>query len=81
MGIEYKIRCSLSAQYDPSNFFARLPSPIKHSLMQEIYNYAIEPDGFYFVDHLVDKEIASVALRLFIDEALSQSKNVEISEP
>lgn len=49
--------------------------------MLEIYNYAIEADGFYFVDHLVDANMASLALRQFIDEALRISPTIEVSEP
>ena len=58
--------------------FRRLPSPIHPSPLAEIYNYKIESDGFYFVDHLVDAKTASVALRIFIDAALSSSQTVEI---
>lgn len=81
MGIEYKIKFSLPEDFDPSALFERLPSPIARGPMAEIYNYAIQPDGFYFVDHLVSQEVAAVALRLFINEALSHSQSVQISEP
>ena len=81
MGIEYKIRFKVPTDYNPSRLFAHLPSPIHKSEASEIYNYSIEDDGFYFVDHLVDKTIASVALRKFIDEALSCSDSIEIVEP
>ena len=46
--------------------------------MSEIYNYRIEDDGVYFIDQLVDQETSSVALRKFIDEALTSSELVEI---
>ena len=48
--------------------------------MSEIYNYRIEKDGFYFVDSLVDTTLASVAFRLFIDEALKFGTPVEITK-
>jgi len=57
-----------------------LPNPIDAKEFAEIYNYAIEPDGFYFVNHLVNQEVASIALRRFIDEALGHSPSVEIGE-
>lgn len=81
MGIEYKIKFAVPADYNPASLFQRLPSPIDRGAMAEIYNYAIEADGFYFVDNLVDRAVAAVALRSFIDEALRFSQPVEISEP
>ena len=61
--------------------FRRLPSPIQRNPLAEIYNYKIEVDGFYFIDHLVDTQTASVALRIFIDTALGSNQSVEIFEP
>ena len=81
MGIEYKIKFAVPTDYDPAALFQRLPSPIDRRAMAEIYNYSVEADGFYFVDHLVDRGIAAVALRSFLDEALRFSHSVEISEP
>jgi hypothetical protein len=81
MGIEYKIKFALPEDFNPSGLFKKLPSPIARGPMAEIYNYSIEPDGFYFVDHLVDRDVAAVALRLFIDEALSHSESIQIFEP
>jgi hypothetical protein len=46
--------------------------------MLEIYNYAIESDGFYFVDRSVDNQVASVAFLRFVNEALNHSKSLEI---
>lgn len=81
MGIEYKIKFALPEDFNPSGLFKKLPNPIARGPMAEIYNYAIEPDGFYFVDHLVNRDVAAVALRLFIDEALSHSEAIQIFEP
>jgi len=81
MGIEYKIKFSIPRDYDPSALFNKLPSPIDRATMTEIYNYKIDEDGFYFVDHLVDDKVASVAFRRFINEALSYGNPVEIVEP
>ncbi len=81
MGIEYKIKFCVPEGYDPSALFNKLPSPIGIPSMTEIYNFKIEQDGFYFVDHLVNNEVASVAFRLFINEALSHAESVEIIEP
>lgn len=79
MGIEYKIRFAVPAGYDPSALFRKLPSPIGRRATLEIYNYAIETDGFYFVDRLVDRGVAAVALRHFLDEALRLAPSVEIT--
>jgi hypothetical protein len=81
MGIEYKIRFQVPTDYDSTRLFDKLPSPIHLQTMTEIYNYSIESGGFYFIDHLVDRNVASMALRLFIDEALLNSDSVEIIEP
>lgn len=81
MGIEYKIKFAVPVAYDPTSLFRQLPSPISKAAMAEIYNYSIEPDGFYFVDQLADRKVAAVALRCFIDEALRLAPSVEITEP
>ena len=81
MGIEYKIKFAVPEDFSPTGLFMKLPSPIERGKMAEIYNYAIEPDGFYFVDHLVNKAVAAIALRLFIDEALAHSQSIQIFEP
>jgi hypothetical protein len=78
MSIEYKINFTIPADYDPSALFKQLPSPINKATSSEIYNYKIEQDGFYFVDRLVNDEVASIALKLFIDEALSHAGSVQI---
>jgi hypothetical protein len=80
MGIEYKIQFIVPESYDPSLLLQGLPSPVAREEMAEIYNYAIEPDGFYFIDHLVDKHTSSIALRTFIDAALSVSESIRITE-
>ena len=81
MGIEYKIKFAVPIDYDPGSLFRKLPSPIDRRAMAEIYNYSIEADGFYFVDNLVDRDVAAVALRSFLDEALRLAHSVEITEP
>lgn len=81
MGIEYKIKFAVPDDYDPAALFRRLPSPVDRRAMAEIYNYSIEPDGFYFVDHLVEPAVAAAALRGFLDEALRFSNTVEVTEP
>lgn len=80
MGIEYKIKVTLPEGYDPLALLNKLPSPIDRTTMTEVYNYAIEADGFYFVDHLVDDKVASVAFKRFVNEALSHAQSVEIVE-
>jgi hypothetical protein len=81
MGLEYKIRFNVPDNYDPTALLKRLPSPIQRSSTTEIYNYKIERDGFYFIDHLVNDPVASHAFRQFINEALSLSSKVEVLEP
>lgn len=81
MGIEYKIKFAVPANYDPSALLKKLPDPIEDPSLPDIYSYTIEHDGFYFVDHLVNQAVASFALRRFIDEALMYSERIEIVEP
>ena len=81
MGREYKIKCEVPGKAEIDAMFRRLPSPIHRNPLAEIYNYKIEADGFYFIDHLVDTETASVALRIFIDAALGSNQSIEILEP
>lgn len=81
MGIEYKLQFSVPEKYDPAALFKKLPSPIQRSSMNEIYNYRIEKDGFYFIDHLVNEQVAAVAFRQFVNEALRLSDQVQILEP
>lgn len=80
MGIEYKIRCKVPSEGQLDAMFKRLPSPIHSERLVEVYNSSIEADGFYFVDRLTDPATASVALRAFIDAALSINQTIEISE-
>ena len=80
MGIEYRIKFEVPKNYSPQGLFKKLPSPIYRETMREIYSYSIAEDGFFFLDSLVDRVIASVAFRLFVDEALRYSQAVVIVE-
>ena len=78
MSIEYKIKFGVPQGYDSSALLNQLPSPIHRATMTEIYNYKVEQDGFYFVDHLVDEKVAAVAFKRFVDEALRYGSSVTI---
>jgi len=79
MKVEYKIKFEMPKDYDPSDVLMKLPSPIS-SKMTEIYNYSVEPYGFYFLDNLVDQKVAGYAMKLFIDECFKYSKRIEIQK-
>lgn len=81
MGREYKIKFSVPGGYDPAALQRKLPSPIHSAATGDSYQYAIEADGFYFVDHLVGRTAAAVALQCLIDEALGLTDAVELTEP
>jgi hypothetical protein len=81
MGREYKIRCSPPAGDALAQILRKLPSPILRPAMREIYNFRVEEDGYYLVDHLVDRATAAVALQIFVDAALSCGQAVTIAEP
>lgn len=76
---EYKVKWDPPADYDPSSVLRKLPSPIAPG-PREIYNYFVQPDGFYFVDRLVDPAIAGLAFKMFVDEALEYASEVSIVE-
>ena len=80
MGIEYKIKFNVPTGYDSSALFKKLPSPIERVDMTEIYNFKIEQDGFYFIDHLVNDQVAAIAFKRFINEALRHGGSVQIVE-
>lgn len=81
MGIEYKIKSCVPPGYDVSSLLKKLPNQIDSDLATEIYNYMVDGGGFYFVDHLVNSKVASVAFRCFVDEALLHGEAAEIVEP
>lgn len=79
MKVEYKIKFEIPENYNPSGILNKLPSPIS-SKMTEIYNFSVEPYGFYFLDNLVDQKVSGYAMKLFIDECLKYSGTVEIQK-
>lgn len=81
MGREYKIKFSVPGNYNPTALLRKLPSPIHSDTMGGSYHYEIEPDGFYFIDHLLDRTVAAVALQCLLDEALGLTDTVELTEP
>jgi hypothetical protein len=81
MGREYRIKFAVPGNYDPTALQRKLPSPGNSAALGESYRYVIEPDGFYFVDHLVDRAVAAVALQCLLDEALGLADVVELTEP
>ncbi|MBD3393070.1 MAG: hypothetical protein GF410_13715 [Chitinivibrionales bacterium] len=74
---EYRIEVPLPEGYN-GEFLNDAPSPIYRPRMEEIYNFRIESWGFYFIDRGVHDEVASYALKMFIDEALRLSDHIEI---
>jgi hypothetical protein len=81
MGHEYKIRCTPLAGDALSHALRKLPSPISRPEMREIYNFRVDEDGYYLVDHLIDRATAAKALQIFVDAALSTNQSVTIVEP
>ena len=80
MSREYKISCTPLKGSELFQMLRQLPSPIHRPRMVEIYNYRVEDDGYYFVDHLVDRKTAAVGLQVFLDAALSSTGSVTITE-
>ncbi|MES2705336.1 MAG: hypothetical protein V4726_01920 [Verrucomicrobiota bacterium] len=81
MGREYKILCKPMGGADLQHLLLQLPPPFKRSQMVEIYNYAVQDDGYYFIDHLVDRKVAASGFQIFLDAALSNNEAVTVIEP
>ena len=81
MGREYKITCTPLRDSALLQMLRKLPSPVQRPKMLEIYNYRVEDDGYYLIDHLVKRSTASSALLIFIDAALSMGQSITITEP
>lgn len=80
MSREYKITCAPLQGTVLSEILHRLPSPIKRPEMKEIYNFRVEDDGYYIIDHEIDRPRASLALVIFLDAALSTGKSATVTE-
>jgi len=48
--------------------------------MCDAYGFAVEPDGFYFIDHLVNRTVAAMALQSLLDEALRFTDSIELTQ-
>lgn len=79
MKSEYKIIFDIPKNNDPSSVLRKLPSPIGPK-MTEMYNYSVEPYGFYLLDNLVDQTTVGHAMKILIDECLKYSGSVEIQK-
>jgi hypothetical protein len=81
MGREYKILCKPTKGAALHQLLHKLPPPFHRPQMLELYNYRVDNDGYYLVDHLIDRSVAATALQVFLDAALSSSDSVAIIEP
>lgn len=74
---EYKLRCTLLT----GDALMKLPPPLLRPELRESYNFSVDEDGCYLVDHLVDRATAAKALLVFIDAALLNNDTVTLVEP
>ncbi|MDY6988251.1 MAG: hypothetical protein SWQ30_09360 [Thermodesulfobacteriota bacterium] len=74
---EYMIEWKQPERYDSSGVLRQLPSPISRD-MHELYDYSMQPGGFYLIDRRVDPAVAGHAMKLFVDEALAHTDAVTI---
>ena len=81
MGREYKILCTPIEGSALHQLLRKLPPPFHRPQMQELYNFRVDDDGYYVIDHLIDRSVAATALQVFLDAALSGSESVTIIEP
>jgi hypothetical protein len=80
MGREYKILCKPVEGTALRELLWGLPQPFHRPQMKELYNYSVHEDGYYFVDHLVDRKVAAIGLQMFLDAALSTGEAVTVVE-
>lgn len=84
MGIEYKIHFHVPEGYSTTLLLRRLPAAETAvgvaAGQMPAYHFALESDGFYFLDHLSNDAVAALAMRMLIDEGLRHSSSVQISE-
>jgi hypothetical protein len=78
MGREYKILCNPTEGAALQQLLRKLPPPFHRPQMQELYNYRVDQDGYYLVDHLIDRSVAAAALQVFLDSALSTAESVTV---
>lgn len=81
MGREYKILCKPTEGAALHQLLRKLPPPFHRPQVRELYNYRVDEDGYYLVDHLIDRPVAAAALQVFLDAALSTTESVRIIEP
>ena len=80
MGIEYKIRFRVPPEFSGGPLAKRLPDATIPGSNWVEYEYGLEPDGFYFVDHCGKRETSSIAFRCLVDEALHHDRAVVIEQ-
>ena len=76
MGIDFPV----PEGYGTEQLLRRLPSAQTALGQMPEYDFALEADGFYFIDHMGDATTVALALRVLIDEGLRHSTAVQISE-
>lgn len=81
MAQEYKILCKPITGAALHQLLRKLPPPFHRPQMQEIYNYRVDDDGYYLIDHLIDRSVAATAFQVFLDAALSNAESVAVIEP
>jgi hypothetical protein len=78
MGVEYRIRFTVPADFSAEELARRLPDAAAPNSAWLEYEYRVEAGGFTFVDHCGKRETSSVALRCLVDEALRHDDAVVI---
>jgi hypothetical protein len=79
MGFEYKIRFTVPPGFSSERLLQRLPDSKATEGKHQLYDFKVDSDGFYFLDY-GKSQIASVAFRMLVDEALQHSQNAIIEE-
>lgn len=80
MGREYKITTKPLQGESLLHMLQCLPPPLQKPQTWEIYGVSVEEDGYYFIDHLVDRYVAARAFMILVDAALATQDPVTISE-
>jgi hypothetical protein len=79
MGYEYKIRFAVPPDLTAENMVRQLPDPNTRGSEWPEYAVKLDMDGYYFLDN-GRSDVAAIAFKRLVDEALRHSDQVVVEE-
>ena len=77
MGFEYRIRFVVPAGMTKESIGRKLPDPTIPNSTWVAYDYTLDDEGIYFLDH-GRSDASSIAFRRLVDEALGHGERVVV---